>query len=385
MYVANTDWALYNFRKGLIKELLSRGYEISVVCQAGHYLDKLKDLNVKKVCVLKHYQKDINAIKDLKLIKELHYFYKANRPYIVHHFTIKPVVFGSIAARIAGVPIIVNTITGMGYVFTNEDKRNFLLRLIVLLLYKLAARFTNFFFFQNRSDRDFFLCKGLASTGKNAIVPGSGINASVFSPDNVNQEVVRKLRRELQINEDQKIVLLVSRMLYDKGIEELVRCACEIRKTMPSVRFLLVGPLAPGNPSRITKDTLKQWVKRDRIEYLGKRHEIRELLFLSDIVVLPSYREGMPKSLLEAAAMSRAIVTTDAVGCRDVVNHGENGLLIPIKDSRALGDAILRLLNDDKLRHKMGLKSRQRTLEEFDEQIIINKTVEVYERLLSPQ
>jgi glycosyltransferase involved in cell wall biosynthesis len=175
---------------------------------------------------------------------------------------------------------------------------------------------------------------------------------------------------------------MASRMLYDKGIAEVVECSERIKKIRPDARFLLAGPPVPGNPANIPFKVIEKWHKENKIEYLGMRSDIRELIGLSDIVIFPSYREGKPKFLLEAASMGKPIITTNAPGCRDTVVNGENGILVPIKDVESLFDAVIKLISKPELRRKMGEKSRKKAVAEFDEKIVIDQTMKVYKRLI---
>ena len=383
-YVANTDWALYNFRKGLVEAMVEDGWNVSGICCSGEYWDKLRECGLNSLFKINSYVKGIHPWHDLSLLVEFYCLYRRMRPDIVHHFTIKPVIYGSLAAHLAGIPLVVNTITGMGYMFVEGRENGLGVQRITMALYRAVRGISDVIFFQNKEDMEFFRTNRLVTMEKAALIPGSGVNVDFFSPQSANGRVLEGLREELQIRRNERIILCVSRMLYDKGIAELVRCANELRKKRKDVRFILVGPLAPGNPSMILKEEINRWVRTGNVEYLGRRSEIRELMLLSDIVVLPSYyREGVPRALLEAAAMGKAIVTTDTAGCRDIVRDGKNGFLVPPKDPDALRLGIEKLIQNDTLRAKMGEKSRKRAVNHFDEKIIIQKSMEVYETLLS--
>jgi glycosyltransferase involved in cell wall biosynthesis len=304
--------------------------------------------------------------------------YKRWKPDIVHHFTIKPVIYGSIAAHFAKIPIIINTITGMGYLFTDKIQGRPWIKPLVLNLYRTSVRVSDYYFFQNREDRDFFVERNIISKEKAGIVPGSGVNTDYFNFQHIKPEIKANLKSELNIGRTESVVLCVSRMLYDKGIAEYVESATLIRRNNKGVRFLLVGPLDPGNPAQIPEDVIQKWTADGTIEYLGRRDDIRELMSIADIVVHPSYREGFPRVLLEAASMEKPIVTTDTIGCKEVVKHKENGLLVPIKNIEALSNAITSLIEDPELRRKFGKNARERAINEFDEILVIDKTFEVY-------
>ena len=379
---ANTDWALYNFRKGLMATLIEQGRTIEAVCSDTGFMDALAGLIRKAPIRVKEYRKNVDPVQDLKLISEYFRIYRRMRPKIVHHFTIKPNIYGSMAAKAAGVPVVINTITGLGYVFTEGAKNRLPLRLFTQFLYRMSSLSSDFTIFENPHDRDFFLKKSVLPEKKCDVVLGCGVNNRFFSKDAVDPAAVAGLKSELGIREGSIVFLLVSRMLYDKGIREFVDAMRPVVRENEHVRALLVGPPAFGNPASIPEEQLDSWEKEGVVQYLGRRRDIRELLCLSDVVVLPSYREGLPKSLLEASAMAKPMITTDAVGCKDVVVHGRNGILVPPKDTDALRKAIVLLVNDAELRQKMGAKARERALDEFDEDGVIEKTLHIYRKIL---
>lgn len=383
-YVANTDWAIFNFRKGLIKSLKKKGCHVSVICSDSGFLDDLRSLRLDAQIRVKNYVKNISPSRDIALFLEYSRLYTMLSPDIVHHFTIKPIIYGSVAARMAKVPVIVNTIAGLGYIFGEGQGRRSWLRLLAWGLYKVGGLLSDHFSFQNRDDMEYFIKRKIVREEKCSCVLGSGVDLGYFSPENVDEEKVIAIRERLGLEGYDNVVLMVSRMLYEKGVREFVAAATNIVQKNNRVKFILVGPLAPGNPSMIPMEEIDKWVNGSNIQYLGRRADIRELMFVSDMVVLPSYyKEGVPKSLLEAAAMGKPIITSDTVGCREVVNHGENGFLVPIKDSQALQNAIEQLLINADLRVAMGEKSRDRAIKEFDEKKVIAQTLLAYETLLA--
>lgn len=382
-FVANTDWALVNFRKGLIDSFKDGGVRTTCICSDTGFWWNLKELCFNVPVRTKNYVKNINPTKDIQLFFEYYKLYRRLKPDIVHHFTIKPVIYGSLAARIARVPLIVNTITGLGYIFTDGERNRFWTRFAASGLYTMSEAVSNYCWFQNQYDRDYFVRKKIVKRKKSGVVFGSGVNIGYFSPDKVSKDRVYALRKELDIEKSDAVVMMVARMLYDKGVVEFVKAARKIVGKMSNTKFILVGPLAPGNPSAIPIERIDGWVRQGGVQYLGRRLDIRELVHVADIAVLPSYREGIPRSVLEAAAMGKPIITTDTVGCREVVNDGENGLLVPVKNSIALQEAIERLLLNPELRTVMGEKSRQRAIKEFDEKKVIAQTLVVYEKLFA--
>ena len=382
IFVANTDWALFNFRRGLIKKLQKNSVKVVCACADTGFWNSLKTLNLYSLLQIQQYVKHINPVKDIKLLLEYYHLYRRLKPDIVHHFTIKPVIYGSLAAKIARVPVIVNTITGLGYVFTDGHKNNTWLRLLSSVLYKLSASVSDYVWFQNKHDRNYFVKNKIVQKKCSGVVFGSGVDIDYFSPDEVSDEKICALRKELKLTEFSVVVIMVARLLYDKGVHEFIEAARGIAKKMTHVKFILVGPLAPGNPSMIPLNQINKWCQKGIVKYLGRRSDIRELFHLADIAVLPSYyREGIPKSLLEASAMGKPIITTNNVGCREVVDHGKNGLLIPIRKSAALQDSIKTLVLNTKLRKAMGKNSRLRAINAFDERQIIKQTLVVYKKI----
>lgn len=383
IYSANTDWSLYNFRRAQIESTLKQNWQVGCVCSKGPFIEPIKKFGVNKIFLLQNYKKNVNIASDLSLIFEYYRIYKQWKPEIVHQFSIKPVTYGTIAARLARIPMIINTIPGLGYVFSDTEKERKILRTIVLLLYRIAGKLSDFMFFQNEDDKRFFINHKIVSKDKTSVIPGSGVDTQHYSQDKVNKNISDQTKKEINYEPNQIIILMVSRMLYDKGIAELAECSERIKAIKPEVRFLLAGPLDPLNPAHIPLNNIEKWQKENKIEYLGRRSDIRELIDLSDIVVLPTYyREGKPKFLLEAASMGKPIITTDVPGCRDIVENGENGFLVPVKDVESIFKAIIKLINNSELRRKMGENSRKRAEKEFDEKIVVEQTLKTYMRLI---
>ncbi|MBW2995514.1 glycosyltransferase family 4 protein [Candidatus Woesearchaeota archaeon] len=383
IFCANTSWSLYNNRRPQIESTLRQNWQVGCICSKGPFVKNIKEFGVNKIFLLQNYKKNINIASDFSLIFEFLRIYRKWKPEIVHQFSIKPVIYGTIAARLAKVPVIINTIPGLGYVFTDREKKRRILRIIVLLLYRLSGRFCDFMFFQNEDDKRFFVNNKIISKEKTSTIPGSGVNIQYYSQDKINKEIINQTKEELRYKSNQITILMASRMLYDKGIAEFVKCSKSIKKIKPEVRFILAGPLDPGNPAHIPLKIIEKWQEENKIEYLGRRSDIKELIYLSDFVVFPSYyREGTPKFLLEAASMGKPIITTDVPGCRDVVENEENGILVPVKDVESLSNAVIKLINNSELRLKMGEKSRKKAEREFDEKIVVDQTLKVYNRLI---
>ena len=311
-------------------------------------------------------QKGINPLADVKLSIDLYRWYKKEKPDIVHHFTIKPVIYGSIAARLAGVSQVINTITGVGYVFT-EQKAGWLRR-IVEVLYRIALGCAHFTFFQNQEDKNYFTGNKLVKKSKAGLLPGSGVDCSHFSPTN----------SPVSAPKQSPTVLMVSRLLKDKGVYEFIEAARQVKKILPDTTFELLGRRDTRNPNVVPESDLKIWDSQGVVAWLGEVGDVRPVIAGADMVVLPSYREGLSRGLMEAAAMGKPIITTNAVGCREVVDDGVTGVIVPIKDISALTDAILMMLRDPEMRHSMGEAGRRKMQSEFDEKIVIDEIFRVY-------
>ncbi len=374
---ANTEWYLFNFRLSLAKVLQAQGHEVLLISPPGEYGARLQALGFRWEA-LPMDRKSLNPLQELRLLVYLCQLYRREQPALAHHFTIKCVVYGSIAALVARVPARVNAVAGMGYVFTNQALKARLLRPVVRGLMRLVLNGRGArLILQNNDDMAAFIKAGLARPELTRLVMGSGVDLARFTP------------RALSIPQTQAghdvqptRVVLAARLLWDKGIAEYVDAARQLNAKGLPIRFLLAGAPDPGNPAAIPQATLDGWQAEGLIELLGQVSDMAALFATVDMVVLPSYREGLPKSLIEAAACALPLVTTDVPGCREVVTHEVNGLLIPVKDAKALARAIERLHLDPAWAQLLGVSARTCVLREFDEKIVIRKTLAVYGELL---
>jgi glycosyltransferase involved in cell wall biosynthesis len=313
-------------------------------------------------------KKSINPLSDIDLFFKLIALFKQEKPDIVHLFTIKPVIYGSLAAKLAGVPKIIVTITGLGHAFLTGKAW---LRTTVEWLYKNALKHCQTVFFKNNDDKTLFIQNGLVSVEKTALVPGSGVNTTRFSPRESKPLKSHQYNNPLNF-------FMFCRLLREKGVYEYVEAAKRIKEKHPDVTFTLLGGRDIRNPSVVPEKDILNWEKSGLIQWLDEVVDVRDYIAQADVVVLPSYREGTPRSLLEAAAMGKPLITTDAVGCREVVDDGVNGFLVPVQNSQALAAAMEKFINDVGLGKRMGLAGRQKICAEFDEQIVIQKTFDAY-------
>jgi glycosyltransferase involved in cell wall biosynthesis len=317
-------------------------------------------------------RRSLNPQRELGLIRRLAAIYTVEQPDLVHHFTIKCVVYGSLIARWHGIRNRVNAVTGMGYVFSGEGYRARLLRPIVrnLIRATLGGEGSRLIL-QNKDDLAAFIAAELASTERTHVIMGSGVDTSRFHPTSASR------------SPNAMRVLLASRLLWDKGIREYIEAARLVKEAGLPVEFLLAGNPDPGNPASVPESQIEKWREGAAVQYLGHVAEMPRLLADIDVAVLPSYREGVPRSLLEAAACGLPIVTTDVPGCREVVRHGVNGLLVPARDPAALAAAIRFMWERPEERVRMGSAARQTVLKDFDQHIVFEKTFAVYSDLLS--
>ena len=364
---SNTSWYLYNFRKNTIKSLLKSGYAVVAVAPTDDYSMKLQELGAK------HQHIDIdqggtNPIKDLSTFVGFVNLYRKIRPAVVLNFTPKNNIYSTLAAAFVGAKSI-NNIAGLGMVFINENLTAKLAR----FLYKLSQPKAHTIFFQNEDDRALFVKHNLAPLDITDRVPGSGADLSRFSVSPSKDDGVVRF-------------LLIARMLYDKGIGHYVEAARDLKaKYGDAVEFRLLGFLDVNNPSAVSKQDMQFWVDEGIVNYLGTSDSVEKEIAQVDCMVLPSfYREGVPKSLLEACAMGKPIVTTDNVGCRETVDDGINGYLCEPRSTSSLVEKLdLMISQSHEQRLQMGLESRTKVENEFDEKIVIKKYLEAVKSALN--
>jgi glycosyltransferase involved in cell wall biosynthesis len=357
---SNVCWSLYNFRRNLIKRLIVLNYKVVIVAKKDSYTDRLVELG----CECIHLSIDssgTNPVKDFYTMYCLFRIYAKIRPDFVLNFSPKNNIYSTLAASLFDV-VIINNVAGLGFVFIENN----LTSIIVKFLYKLSQKRADIVFFQNKDDLALFLKNNVCLPKKTDLLPGSGVDLARFIPS-----------ASLAVKE--VTFLLVARMLYDKGVKYYVDAARELKKSGNSnVKFKLLGFLDSDNPSAVSRDEMNAWVQEGVVEYLGVSDTVEAEMSSADCIVLPSYyREGVPRSLLEAAALGKPIITTDSVGCKEVVDEGVNGYLCEPRSTESLLECLEKFLGlSVSEKAEMGANSRKKAEKEFDEEIVINKYID---------
>ena len=369
LFVDNDVNSFYSYRIEMARAARDTGFDVHVACPPGQAVEILlkEGFTFHPIPMTRS---GLKPWKEVGTIAALFKLYRKLRPDLVHHLRLKPVLYGGLAAYGARVPAVVGLLTGLGYVFTAETRKAAIIRRMVTLSCKVAFRRGNQrVIFQNPDDRFVFVENQILPAHKTVLIKGSGVDVKTYVPTPEPKGV--------------PVVVLAARMLRDKGVVEFVDAARSLRKAGVIARFVLVGETDPGNPTAIKIEQLRHWADSGDIEWWGLRSNMQDVLVQSHVVCLPSLREGVPKVLIEAAACGRAIVTTDAPGCREIVRHGENGLLVPVRDSKALAEALRLLIENAELRASMGQKGREIAVEEFSVERVVNETLGVYRELLA--
>jgi glycosyltransferase involved in cell wall biosynthesis len=310
-------------------------------------------------------RRGVNPAAQLASLVAIARLYRRLRPDLIEHATIKPVLYGGLAAGALRQPAVVSWMTGLGFVFISEGTRARLVRRAVRTGYRTALRRTgSWVIFENPDDRDLFVAAGLTEPSRTRLIRGAGVDMTMFHPTPETPGV--------------PVVVLAARMLRDKGVVEFVEAARTLRSSGAVARFVLVGPADPDNPAGLPEAQLRAWHEEGSVEWWGQRDDMANVFQGTHVACLPSYREGLPKVLVEAAASGRAIVATDAPGCREVVRDQWNGLLVPVRNAAALAEAIGRLLADPAERARMGARGRERVEHQFSDRHIIRETLAVY-------
>lgn len=346
--------SLVNFRGSLLRALVANGHAVTACAPAASpdVLAKLAEMGVEYRDVTLN-RTGLNPISDIKTFLTLISFFREMKPDALLSYTIKPVIYGSLAARLAGVPAIYSMITGLGYAFATGGGGGKWIAYVARFLYRLALKGNRRVFFQNPDDRDFFIrAKILYRTKQAILINGSGVDLQHFGCVPVTEKTSPSF-------------LLIARLIIDKGIIEYVTAARLVKCRYPAVQFCLLGPL-DSNPNAISAAQINEWETEGTITYLGEAADVRSAIAVCSVYVLPSYAEGTPRTVLEAMSMGRAVITTDAPGCRETVVDGVNGFLVPARNAIALAQAMFQFIEHPELIQSMGNEGRRLAVDKFD-------------------
>lgn len=366
IFFVTEDWVFCSHRLPLAIAVKDAGYDVVVITRVVNHGELIRRSGIRTI-PFNMSRRSMNPIRELATILRLCLIYRDEKPDIVHHVAVKPVLYGSIAAMLTGISNVINALTGLGWLFTSTSKQASLIRMIVRRVFRFVLA-RGLVIVQNDDDAAELRRIGITEDRLN-LIKGSGVNTTDYAP--------------LPESGNVPVVLLPSRMLWDKGVREFVEAATQIKKRGANARFVLVGDPDDHNPASVPKKQLMAWQQEGRVEWWGKREDMPHVLAQSHIVCLPSYREGLPKALLEAASCARPIVTTDVPGCREIVCNGDNGLIVAVRNATALANALVKLLEDPKLRYEMGQRGRERVLNEFSQEKINSQFLTLYREVLS--
>lgn len=368
LFLQTQDYTFWSHRMPFARAALAAGYEVVVAAHEDAHGERIRAAGLRFV-PLPWSRSGVNPFYELLLLLKIIRLYAEERPDIVHQVTAKPILYGTLAAALCGVRGVVNTFTGLGFVFISEGLKARALRGGVSLALRLAlSRAGSRTIFQNADDLALFVDGGLIAAERAVLIRGSGVDVERFAPSPEPEGV--------------PLVVLPARMLWDKGVGEFVEAARRLAAEGARARFALVGEADEQNPAAVPADRLARWKEEGAVEWWGHRADMEAVYAEASVVCLPSYREGLPKALLEAAACSRALVAADVPGCREAVRHEETGLLVPVRDAGALASALRRLLADSALRRRLGEAARRLAVAEFAEEKVAGETLRVYDGLL---
>ena len=368
LYLVTEDWYFCSHRLKLACKARNRGYDIIVATRVNHHKEQIEKEGFKLIPV-QFIRRSKNILHELSTLFKIVQIYKEERPDIVHNIGIKPVLYGTCAAKFTKIPIVINLLAGLTEKFHENEWKSSVIRKMVNLAYRLGYFGVNAFtVFQNSTDMNNFLKRGVVEKEKVELIRGSGVNTKDFS---LSQEP-----------EGIPIVVLASRLIWEKGVGEFVEASKFLQSSGIKCRMVLVGGCDPDSTGSVSREQLEKWHSEGVIEWWGHKDNMAEVFSNSHIACLPSYHEGTPRVLLEAASCGRAIVTTDVPGCRQIVKDNEGGLVVPVKNPIALAESLRTLVDNPGLRRKMGKRGREIILNEFSDDIIISQTLALYERLL---
>ena len=414
-FLSHIDKNLYLFRRPIMLELLKQGYRVYAVVPKGEYFDALKRDGITPIA----YNIERKSLNPLRALMSIWSIYRAIKPLdldLLSTFMLKPNIYGALVilmwrfitlkradktlssdepyaeyhekelASLSAINnrkiLLVCAITGLGSFYIEKSLKARCIKWLTQKLYKLSFGIAQKVIFQNSDDLHYFVQQKIVAPKKAVLIRSSGVDTTFFSPENVDEDSLNNLKKELTILPNERVILMVSRLVIHKGVGVYIEAVKRLKKNLPqnspNVRFLLVGDFDEGNPFCIDRALLDT----TGLEWLGERSDIKDLIALSDLFVLPSFREGVPRTLLEAGAMGKPIITCDSVGCREVARHNHNGLLVKPQDANALSEAMATLISDDGLRERLSQNARRYIQDNFEVSIVTKAYISLYEELL---
>jgi len=368
VFLSHFDGNLYLFRLPIMKALASKGWRVIALAPEGDYSHRFTKEGIEYIAYNIE-RASLNPLSALRTIRSISRVLRSIRPDILHTFTVKPNIFGLIAGTLAGVNVRIASVTGLGSFFIETGLKAALVRFMITSFYRLLFPFATAVIFQNSDDKELFIKKRLVTTKKCRLIKGSGIDTDLW-------------KRQRPLPERPEVILFIGRLLIHKGIREYIRAAEHLKILYPNLRFLVAGDYDRGNPYNLPEEEMIRAVEKGWVEPLGWREDIRELLDGADLFILPSYREGLPRTALEAASMGLPVITTDTVGCKEAVDEGETGFLVELGGADGIIEAVVLLLEHPERYHAMAEASRRKAVAEFDVRAIVAQHLELYNRCL---
>tara|TARA_Y100000589_G_scaffold316293_1_gene340886 strand:+ start:3982 stop:5136 length:1155 start_codon:yes stop_codon:yes gene_type:complete len=374
LFLLTEDYFFCSHFMDRAKNLQENGYDLTIVAKKNSKDHFIRSQGFKFINI-NFSRKSINPISEILIILKIIKLYFKIKPDLVHHVALKPILYGGIASILLNIKYVISAPVGMGYIFSSKDLKAIFIRPLFIFSLKLIFKIINKkisqsnFIFENKDDMQQFINWKVTSKLNSFLIQGAGVDINKF--------------KYIKNRDNKKLIVsFISRMLLDKGINEFIQAAKLILEESSDIEFWLIGDIDKNNPTSISKEKLIEWNQFSGIRWFGWQNEIVEFLYKTDIACLPSYREGLPKSLIEAAATGLPIISTDTTGCREVVIHNLNGILVPVGDYQSLKCAILSLMKKKETRKKMGKESRKLVLNRFSKEIVNNKTLALYKKIL---
>jgi len=375
-YVVSVDMTIKFILFNTLKFLKNQGYDVYVVCSSGKWLKNIKKQGIKVKTI--RFKRKISPISDLITLFRLYFYFKKEKFDIIHTHTPKPSLIGQLAAKMAGIPVIVNTIHG--FYFQKTD--NWFKRKFFILTEKIAAKCSNLIFFVNREDMETVIKERICSPDLTKYF-GGGIDSFKFNPERFSRQWIYQKKRELNLDPSFKIIGIVGRLVKEKGYLDLFQALRKVLERFPKTLLLIVGFLEPEKKDALDPNVIvKNYGIEKNVIFLGEQTKVVELYALMDIFVLPSHREGLGLAILEASAMEKPVIVTNIRGCREVIDNGKTGILVPVKNPEKLSEAIICLLENPEKAKEMGIRGREKVLREFDERLIFSRIKIEYQRLI---